>query len=511
MVMAWAVAKLALVALVFLVLGHLLYRVLARYRPVRRVVLTYHIILLLAAAFLVVWMGGREFLPDGRTLIPPLEEIDASLTKVFIGAVIFMGTMLLLRLADNVLFGYLLAKHTDIRISGLARAIAVVIALVATLLILLASFGVPIGPFLATSAIGTAIIGLALQDVLGNVIAGIALQAERPFKVGDWVQIGEVEGKVVEMTWRATVLQTLQDDYVILPNSAVAKDKILNFYAPTRLEARRVRVGVEYVAAPGRVKAVLSEATLGAEGVLHEPKPKIRLVDYGDFAITYEIKYWIDRFGRRDDIRDNVMTRIWYLFRRNRITIPFPIRNVFHHRPDPKDRPPVIRRGSDEAKAILREVELLGPLSDEEVALVADRLEVLVFNAGEVLVRQDDPGDSFFIIVDGTVSIRVDNHEVGTLGPRDFFGEMSLLTGRPRAATVVAQADTRVLVIDHPCFESVLRAHPAVAETLAEVLQRIEAENVERLRALGSAPATPPATARSLLGSVLKFFGIQKT
>jgi hypothetical protein len=324
------------------------------------------------------------------------------------------------------------------------------------------------------------------------------------------VQIGEVEGRVVEMNWRATRLHTLEDDHVILPNSTVSKERIRNFHAPTPVEARRVRVGVEYGVPPARVKSVLMEAAQGAEGVLAAPRPRVRLTAYGDFAITYEIKYWIDRFAERDDIQDAVMTRIWYLFRRNRITIPFPIRNVYHHRPAQEEPTSILRRGSEEVKAILRNVEILKPLSGHELDMVADWLDVALFNAGEVLVRQGQPGDSFYIIVNGRVSVRVDDREVATLSDRDHFGEMSLMTGEPRMATVVAMADTQVLVIDRHCFESVLRANPAIAGELSTQLERIHVENVTKLQAHGAADArAKPANAHSILQSVLRFFNLR--
>ena len=384
------------------------------------------------------------------------------------------------------------------------------IVLAVTILMVLSSFGVQVTALLATSAIGTAIIGLALQDVLGNVIAGVALQAERPFKVGDWVLIGDVMGCVVEMNWRATKVHTLDWDYVTIPNSTVARDRIRNFHEPTRAEARHLHVGVEYGAAPAFVKSVVMEATLGADGVLHEPKPRIRLVNYGDFAITYEIKFWIDRFIDHDDIQDAVMTRIWYLFKRNNITIPFPIRNVYHDPGAQKFLAETLVPGSDEVTAILNQVPLLGSLSGEERATVSNRLRVALYTAGETLVKQTDAGDSFMIIARGEVSVRVNGHEVARLHDRHHFGEMSLLTGELRNATVVALRDTYVLIIDRDCFETVLKANPAVAETLSKDLERIVAENLEKLKAQGVADQkAKPTSAHSLLNRVKRFFGLE--
>jgi small-conductance mechanosensitive channel len=204
----------------------------------------------------------------------------------------------------------------------------------------------------------------------------------RSFRVGDWVRIGDLEGRVIEMNWRATRLATLDDDHLILPNSAVARERIRNFNAPTAVEARRVRVGVEYGVAPAAVKSVLIQAARDAYGVLERPAPKVRLITYGDSAITYEIKFWIDRFEERDDIEDGVMTRVWYLLRRNEITIPFPIRDVYQHNVVPAAPRRGLCPGSKEVTDILRGVELLQPLDEHVLSGLSSRLRVALYAAG---------------------------------------------------------------------------------------------------------------------------------
>jgi small-conductance mechanosensitive channel/CRP-like cAMP-binding protein len=508
--MAWTVVKPLLYVVGFLVFAHGLYRVLRRFEPVRKVVVSYHLLAVVLAVLLFAALAPEKlglYLPDslaeGGT--PELSRVG----KVLIGAVVFIAALFVLRLTDLLVVGQLLGKRFGVQISVIARHLAVVILLTATVLLMLAAYDVQITTLIATSAVGSAIIGLALQDVLGNVIGGVALQAERPFQVGDWVRIGDLEGRVIEMNWRATRLATLDDDHLILPNSSVARERIRNFNAPTSVEARRVRVGVEYGVAPSVVKSVLIQAAQGAYGVLERPAPKVRLINYGDFAITYEIKFWIDRFEERDDIEDGVMTRVWYLLRRNEITIPFPIRDVYQHdvvRAAPRRG---LCPGSKEVTDILRGVELLQPLDEHVLNGLSGRLRVALYAAGEVLMRQNDPGDSFVIIAGGTVSVRVNDVEVATLRDRCHFGEMSLLTGQPRSATVIALTDTETLIINRDCFESVLKANPGVAERLSRVLERIHAENLAKMQARGVAdPKDKPTSALSILKLVKNFFGI---
>lgn len=503
--MVVAITWLVLYEAIFLVLSLGLYQILRRFELVRRVVVTYHVLVLLLGALVFISTA-----PELGVIGPESAILNETFLKVFWGTLLFFGVLLILRLIDVFLVGYLVSRRLGIHISVLARHLAVVILLATTLILVLAAYQVPITPLLATSAVGSAIIGLALQDMLGNVVSGVALQAERPFKVGDWIQLGEYEGRVVEMNWRATRLATRDNDHVILPNSTVAREKIRNYQAPGPLEARHLKVGIEYVAAPARVKAVLLEATLGAEGVLAYPAPRIWLTNYGDFAITYEIKFWIDRFADWPDIEDRVMTRIWYLLRRNRITIPFPIRDVYQRQVELDTSKLGPQPGSPEVTAILRTIELLKPLSAEELQTVSHRLKVALYTGEEVLVHQDQPGDSFFIIDSGRVSVRANGMEVAQLGDRDHFGDMSLLTGQPRNATVVALTDTRVLIIDRECFETVLRANPAVAEKLSETLEWIQTENAAKLEAQGlAASQTGPKSARSILAMVRRFFRLE--
>jgi small-conductance mechanosensitive channel/CRP-like cAMP-binding protein len=499
--MSWEAALPIILSTAFLVVAVVLYLILRRFKPVRRVVISWHLLAVLLAFRIFTLLAAAS--PLAKDL-PWISE--SRFNNVLNGVLIVFGVMTLLRAADAFLVEHLLGSRLEVRISSLARHLVIILLIAGTIIVVLSAYGVEITGLVATSAVASAVIGLALQDTLGNLIAGIALQSERSFKSGDWIRVGDLDGRVIEMTWRTTRLSTLDDDLVIVPNSMLARERIRNFQVPTTVQARRLSVGVEYGAPPARVKAVLAEAAAGAECVLADPAPRVRLISFGDFAVTYEIKYWIDRYAEREDIADRVMTRVWYLLRRHRISIPFPIRDVHMHPAAEHETHALLRPHSDEVRALLRSVELLRPLSDDEVAEVADSLDVELYTAGEELVRQGEPGDSFFFIAEGHVSVRIDGLEVAKLGPRDYFGEMSLLTGEPRGATVVALVDTQVLAVDRACFETVLRANPAVAEALAKTLERLSAENVAKLQARGVAVEAAPKSAGFILDLVRKLF-----
>src|SRR5580765_4815013 len=178
---------------------------------------------------------------------------------------------------------------------------------------------------LATTAVGAVVIGFALQDTLGNLFAGLAIQIEKPFRVGHWVTIGGVDGIVSEVTWRATKIRTKAGNFVIVPNSSVGKDAITNYSEPTRETRVEVEVGASYDTPPNDVKAVIRQAVKGEPLIALEPAPEVLLVDFAASAMTYRVRVWTTDFSADERIRDRIRSRIYYAFLRQGISIPYPI------------------------------------------------------------------------------------------------------------------------------------------------------------------------------------------
>src|SRR5213079_1677515 len=216
---------------------------------------------------------------------------------------------------------------------------------------------------LAGSGIIAIILGLAGQNLLGAIIAGIQLQISRPYRVGDWLQVNERFAEVMEINWRSTRLRTNDAIYLDIPNNEMVSHTSVNLHYPTEVHAIRIRVGVEYNTPPSRVKDALFRAASTEEGVLAEPKPKIFLVDFADFAVIYEIKFYMGNHSRINEINDAVRTNIWYKLKRQGITIPFPIRTLQVER----RAAPVAYEDYDEARTILREEPLFECLSDQQI------------------------------------------------------------------------------------------------------------------------------------------------
>jgi small-conductance mechanosensitive channel/CRP-like cAMP-binding protein len=361
-----------------------------------------------------------------------------------------------------------------------------------------------------TSAVLTAVIGLAAQNTLGNLFAGLALQLERPYGIYDWIQFGETVGQVVGIGWKSTRLKTFEDELVFVPNMDIAKSLLKNFSRPSRRHVMKVDIGLDYDAPPNRVREALLEALRQEPRVHWDPPPQIRTLGYNDFTITYQLRFCYDDFGVSPDLRAAVLKELWYALRRHRIHIPYPIRDVRHHHVE--RRIDLARRDEERqsARADLDAVPILGDLSPAERDQIAARMLVLDYGDGEAIVRQGEAGASMFILHRGACEVFVRKGDappvsLATLTPPSFFGEMSLLTGEPRSATVSAKGDSRLFAIDRELFGKLLAANPAISERLARTLAARQAGTAEAIDKLG---LDADAQASKMLKLIKSFFGI---
>jgi CRP-like cAMP-binding protein len=281
---------------------------------------------------------------------------------------------------------------------------------------------------------------------------------------------------VMEINWRATRLRTNDNIYIEIPNNEIIKQTIINLHYPTELHAMRMRIGIDYNVPPNRVKDALFRATNSAEGVIKDPRPKIYVIDFGESAVIYEIKYYITNHAFFNDVSDAIRTNVWYELKREKITVPFPIRTL--HLDRRRTRP--VAEGHDEARAILRGEQLFQCLSDEQIDGLLTRSRLNHFGRGERLIEEGADGDSMFVLLRGTVNVSVAKNgtaiRVGTLNSGDCFGEMSLLTGERRMATVRADGDCYVLEISKPVMGEVIRQSPECLNQLSELLARRKLE-----------------------------------
>jgi small-conductance mechanosensitive channel/CRP-like cAMP-binding protein len=353
----------------------------------------------------------------------------------------------------------------------------------------------------ATTAVGAVVIGFALQDTLGNLFAGLAIQIEKPFRVGHWVTIGGIDGIVSEVTWRATKIRTKAGNFVIVPNSVVGKDTITNYSEPTKDTRVEIEVGASYDTPPNEVKAVIRQALQGEPLIAPEPAAEVLLVDFAASALTYRVRVWTTDFAADERIRDRVRTRIYYAFRRRGISIPYPIQVQME--PDSAGA----AAEDDAARARSFDgVAILAALTDGQRAELARASRSLLYPAGEAIVSEGDAGDSMFVLLRGEAAVTLsETHgNVATLREGAFFGEMSLLTGDTRSATVTALTDCELLEVSADAFRRVVLSDAAIVERVAAAAETRRAE-LERHRTTFARSGAVAETPQTFLTRVRQF------
>ena len=364
-----------------------------------------------------------------------------------------------------------------------------------------------LGALFTTSAIFGVIIGLALQDTLGNFFSGISLQADRPFQIGDVIVVSQQKhtGVVEGITWRAIKIRTFQNHIVLVSNSNAAKEAIE--VAPRdNLNARLIFFSTVYTDSPAKTIHVVREAVRDADNVSEKITPIVRIRNLGESSIEWEIKYWLEDYAKYNDTDALVRQRTWYALRRNGLTFAFPTRTL-HLERKIATRPTT---AEDDIADRLSAVDVFAPLSTDELRQLAMATVGHVFAPGETLIRAGDEGSSMFVVHNGRVQVQLTesgkSRPVAVLSEGNFFGEMALFTGEPRTASVVALEETEVLEIGHAAMKHLFETNPSLVESISWTI-------AERRAGLAASAeqATPNSLAESagLLTSIKRFFGLR--
>jgi len=247
----------------------------------------------------------------------------------------FLAAVLLLRIVVWYAFEVHLQRTRQLTVPSLLPAVVrgAGYMVVALFVISQAFPDIELAPLLATSAVTSLVLGLALQPILTNFFAGLVITLERPFRLHDWIQVGEHEGQVTRINWRTTHMRTRGNDTVIFPNANIAQERLVNFLYPHPLHLIKIEVGAHYKTAPYRVREALLAAAAEVEGILDRPSPDVYVREFGESAIRYQLRVWIDDMRPSQRIESDVRARIWAEFRRRGIVVPFPIRTLEISRP----------------------------------------------------------------------------------------------------------------------------------------------------------------------------------
>ena len=352
------------------------------------------------------------------------------------------------------------------------------------LVVLRQDFTVDLTPLLASTAVVAVVVGLALQESLGNIFSGLTLQLGKPFAPGDWVRSGTFVGRVQGIGWRSTALITRANEKLEIPNALLAKDALVNYSIGA--VADEIKVGLSYATPPNYVREVVLEALRNMPGVMQYPPPEVFTWEYGDSAMLYRVRYWMSDFADADHLRDTVSTGLWYVLRRKAIEVPYPqmVIRTSHDRVGDSGTE-AFERG---IMGGLRQVDFLRGLRDEELRMLVPGVIVQKFGAGESIVREGDEGDSLFIIRHGTVEVLAGGTDgkqvhIRDLTPPAFFGEMALMTGEKRTATIRAKTDIELIELNRDAFGELFKNHPETAAQMGEVIAFRMSERRELLAA----------------------------
>lgn len=363
---------------------------------------------------------------------------------------------------------------------------------------------------LATSGVIAMIIGLAIQINISNIFSGIAINIERPFRIGDWVQIGTYEeGEIVDITWRTTRIRNRADCILSIPNSIASESAILNFCYPDDTYWLWPTVYVHPMHPPARVKKILLDALLSTEKVLKDPEPVVIFTGINEWAASYWIAFCADDYASKFSILEDVWTRVWFHLNRAGIT-PAVQRQEIHWFKGIKER------GGEEATkpiTLLQEIDIFKPFSEKAKFYLSERIGRHRFQAHETIVKQGDRGNSLFIIVEGVVSVQVlteegKNKEVARLGAGNFFGEMALLTGEDRTATVVALVDTYLFELTKTDIKPLLEEQPEVSEMISKVLTQRQLSTISQIHEQHDIEIETEAVYKRFLNRIENFFGL---
>jgi len=454
-------------------------------------------LLLGIGVLLVVLLGRMTRLELLRRFSPGLTMLSAALVGVGVVEVanasedwrkwamavllIVMG-YLVARTVLLVVFEWLLAQRAGIEVPRLARDIlAVAVYAVIATVVIHKMAEVDLGGLLATSAVLTVVIGLALQETLGTLLAGLALTWERRVETGTWLEVEGHVGKVEELGWRSTVLRTVLGERILVPNSSIARTGLRLLGDGSRPVAVSILVGVSYGAAPHDVKNVLAAVADDVPNVLPRPRPEILTREFADSSVVYECRLWTTRPWSDSSVRDPFLTRAYVALQRAGMEIPFPQRtlHVAPRRRETSSLPLVV--------AALGRSPLFSDLPPAALELLAQHSHRLRFAPGESVVRKDDASRALYVIAAGQVTVEADGVTVGTLESGNVFGEIAFLTGKPRTATVRASSALEVVEVDSEALRALLADHPDLATQLAERMARRQ----DRLDAAAIAASTP--------------------
>lgn len=448
--------------------------------------------------FLVLWLLAFVAAAVAHFLKQDTRVFDEVARAFIESAILDLGTILV--------FDFALSK---MRLPRLATEVALVAGFIAIIFRLLTRMGSDITGLIATSAVATAVVGFALQDMLGNVVGGAVLELEGGIKVGEWIKAGEAYGCVKQVRLRHTELLTADGETVFIPNSVLTRNSVTKM---KKLRRHFVPFLAPYSHMPQEVQRAIEIALTDSPlfGVSMDPRPKCIIQDFASLYVKYSAVVWLTEPGQESTAISGVLQRIYYALSRTGIPVSEIPQILEFHKPRKED-------SHARALAVLRDTLIFRLLADEDLEHLASRMKRLSYAPGEYLIRQGEQGDSMFFITGGDCSILLSTpgrppEQVAVLHGGDFLGEACLLTGEPRTASAVANSAITCYVLDKRGLQDLMDRRPEIAEDMAVIITHRSVELMatrERLD-LETARLREAESQTQLLTRIRRFFGIDQ-
>ena len=480
--------------LITIILGELIDRLENRgYKPITKLLINIRNLLVPSVA---VWLLMHQFLATERNTIP-IKVIETTIgIAMIVAGLSLLGVLLTSdsnKSSRNVL-------HVPRLFLQIAR---ILVVLCISFYVLSSIWGVNLSNLATALGVGSLVIALALQNTLSNLVSGFLLLFDSPFKVGDWIRFGDVEGQVEDLNWRSVRLRTRERDLLVVPNSVLDQENIYNYHSGDPLHAERYIIGFSYDDPPNHVKRVLERAASETKYMLNDPAPDVRTMSYDDFAITYEVKYYLDDYQYVETVHNEFSTRIFYAAKRNGLTIPFPIRTLHHvHQRQPK-RAEYIQEVSE----FLRSLSYLAFLDSDAITHLAESAVLHVYGTGDRVIVEGETDEGFYIIRSGSLRLYVtDAHqqqrEIAHLAKSDFFGETALLVGEASLVTGIVEQDLTVLVFGHDAISTLMASSARFANQMNQFID----DRKTSIRLVRETKSIKPITNRPIAISLAEGF-----
>jgi small-conductance mechanosensitive channel len=415
-----------------------------------------------------------------------------------------------IRLLNSLIFSTFLSSASYEISSLLRNVVSTIVFIVAFIMILQSQFSTAyekLAPIFTGSTIIGIVIGLALQDTLGNFFAGAAIQADTPFQIGDVINIPNKGTGVIEsISWRGMKIRTFQNKVVVISNAVLAKE-IFEVAPKDNLNARVVFFSTIFTNSPARTIQIIRETVRQVENVTPMIRPVVRIRNLGDHGIDWEIKYWLEDYTKYNDTDALIRQRVWYAFQREGLEFAQQTQSIYLEKKPSKS---AFIETDSEVYDRLNNIPLFVPLNNQEVDKLANASKVRVFAPEEKIVRKGQKGNSMFVVHRGSVTVQIMEDgkikPVRTLKEGGFFGEMGLFTGEPRTATVVANEETEVVEIMHHCLKPILEENPELVEAFGKIIEQRRADLSELHQHLEDGEK---ADKSGVFTSIRKFFGLR--